>query len=111
MIRVHIERDRKRGTIKAFSVAGHAYYGEPGQDIVCAGVSAVTIGTVNAVERLAGVALPNEMREGLLKVRVPALADESTIGNIQLLLESMVVMLESIQESYGSYIALKQTED
>lgn len=110
MIRVNIERNRDSGTITAFSVTGHAYYGKPGHDIVCAGISAVTIGTVNAVERLAGVNLPNEMRDGLLKVRVPDRLDESAIGQIQLLLESMVVMIESIQEAYGPYIALQQTK-
>ena len=70
----------------------------------------LVVGTVNAVERLAGVELPNEMREGLLKVRVPDRLDESAIGQIQLLLESMVVMLESIQDAYGPYIALQQTK-
>lgn len=109
MIRVNVERDRDRGKIEAFTVTGHAYYGKPGHDIVCAGVSAVTVGTVNAVEKLTGVPLPNEMREGLLKVRIPAEQDESKSAQIQLLLESMVVMIETIEDAYGQYIALRQT--
>jgi len=109
MIRVNIERNRDSGTIEAFAVTGHAFYGKPGHDIVCAGVSAVTIGTVNAVERLTGVELPSEMAEGLLKVRIPGGIDESQSKDIQLLLESMVVMLQSIEDAYGRYIALKQT--
>ncbi|PYI52256.1 ribosomal-processing cysteine protease Prp [Paenibacillus flagellatus] len=108
MIRVTIERNRDSGTIEAFSVTGHAFYGKKGHDIVCAGVSAVTVGTVNAVERLTGVELPNEMRDGLLKVRIPEGTDEGRIGQIQLLLESMVVMLQSIEEAYGKYIVLQQ---
>ncbi|TMV52912.1 ribosomal-processing cysteine protease Prp [Paenibacillus mesophilus] len=109
MIRVNIERNRDRGTIEAFTVTGHAFYGKPGHDIVCAGVSAVTVGTVNAVEKLTGVELPNEMREGLLKVRIPEETDEGKSVQIQLLLESMVVMIESIEDAYGKYIVLRQT--
>lgn len=110
MIRVNIERSRESGTIEAFQISGHAFFGKPGHDIVCAGVSAVTVGTVNAVEKLTAVELPNEMHEGYLRVRVPKDMDESRIGQIQLLLESMVVMLQSIEEAYGKYIAIKQQE-
>lgn len=108
MIRVNIERSRA-GTIRAFTVTGHAYYGKPGHDIVCAGVSAVTVGTVNAVEKLTGLSLPNDMREGLLKVRIPDGSDEGVSVQIQLLLESMVVMIESIEDAYGQYIAMQQS--
>ncbi|MDF2721312.1 MAG: ribosomal protein [Paenibacillus sp.] len=107
MIRVQVERSRA-GAITAFTINGHAYYGNPGHDIVCAGVSAVSVGTVNSIEKLTGVSLPNEMREGLLKVRIPEGMDEGVNAHIQLLLESMVVMIETIEETYGSYIAMKQ---
>lgn len=106
MIRVNIERGRDSGAIQAFKVSGHAFYGKHGHDIVCAGVSAVTVGTVNAVEKLTGVTLPSEMSDGLLKVRIPVETDKSRSEQIQLLLESMVVMIESIEEAYGKYIAL-----
>ncbi|GAA3408318.1 ribosomal-processing cysteine protease Prp [Paenibacillus hodogayensis] len=109
MIRVNIERTRSRRKIAAFAVTGHALYGKHGHDIVCAGVSAVTVGTVNAVEKLTGVSLPNEMRDGLLKVCIPEDTDEALSVQIQLLLESMVVMIESIEEAYGKYIAIKTT--
>jgi hypothetical protein len=106
MIRVKIER-RADGAIVAFSVSGHAYYDKPGKDIVCAGVSAVTIGTVNAVEALTGVELPNEMRDGLLHVVVPSALDPARSEKVQLLLESMLVMLRSIEQSYGKYMSIE----
>ncbi|MBD2861009.1 ribosomal-processing cysteine protease Prp [Paenibacillus oceani] len=109
MIRVNIRRSRESGTIEAFTVSGHAFYGKPGHDIVCAGVSAVTVGTVNAVEKLTGVALPNDMREGYLNVRIPQGTDVETTKQIQLLLESMLAMLETIEDAYGKYIALQQS--
>ncbi|WP_127588000.1 ribosomal-processing cysteine protease Prp [Paenibacillus koleovorans] len=108
MIRVIIDRQAD-GRIAAFSVTGHAFYGEPGQDIVCAGVSAVTVGTVNAVETLTGVELPSRMDDGLLKVRVPDGVEQDTNAKIQLLLESMVVMLNTIQQEYGAYMQMQQS--
>ncbi|MFE5320143.1 ribosomal-processing cysteine protease Prp [Paenibacillus sp. NPDC056579] len=108
MIRATIKR-RPDGRIESFRVKGHALYGDPGKDIVCAGVSAVTVGTVNAVEAVLGLELKANMKHGLLEVEVPGQLDEALSEKVQLILESMVVMLQSIQQSYGAYIALKET--
>ncbi|WP_248927393.1 ribosomal-processing cysteine protease Prp [Paenibacillus hamazuiensis] len=108
MIRIAIRRSDDRH-IEGFSVEGHAQFDEPGKDIVCAGVSAVTVGTVNAVEALLGVKLGHRMKHGLLKVNVPKQLEASVRDQVQLLLESMVVMLKSIEQSYGAYIAMQET--
>jgi hypothetical protein len=107
MIRVAIDRSGD-GTIRGFTLRGHAEYGEPGQDIVCAGVSAVTFGTVNAAEALLNVRLAceDDQKAGLFKAEVPAVPDAATADRLQLLLESMVVMLKSIEQSYGDYIRI-----
>lgn len=106
MIRVTIERAEER--IRAFSLLGHAEYAEPGQDIVCAGVSAVSFGTVNAIESLLKVELLCETDEtdGLFRAEIPVMEDSQTEEQLQLLLSSMVVMLESIEESYGDYLTI-----
>ena len=106
MIRVDVQRTGEKGWISSFRVNGHAGFAEAGNDIVCAGVSAITVGTVNAVESLLGVKLPAEMRKGLLAVSIPELPDEPVREQVQLLLESMLVMLDTIQQSYGAYIKI-----
>ena len=53
MINVRITRASAQGVIVGFAVKGHAEYARNGKDIVCAGVSTVTVGTVNAIESLA----------------------------------------------------------
>lgn len=108
MVRVRIERDAD-GAIAGFRVTGHAGYAERGRDIVCAAVSAVTIGTVNAVEALTGVRLETRVGDGRLEARVPDIAETGRDGRVQLLLESMLVMLRSIAESYGEYVSLSET--
>lgn len=106
---IHITIDRAiDGRIQAFTLLGHADYAESGQDIVCAGVSAVAFGTVNAVHALLELELScvTEDKDGLFKATVPKLTDSAAEERLQLLLESMVVMLESIEQSYGSYVTI-----
>lgn len=106
MIKVKIERSAE-GSIRSFTVTGHAGYNDPGKDIVCAGVSTVAVGTVNAIEKLTGVELASKMEEGFLEAVVPELAPGETVDRIQLLLEAMVVMMQSIQESYGAFVTIR----
>ena len=51
MISVRITRASAEGTIVGFEIKGHANYAKRGEDIVCAGVSAVSVGTVNEIGR------------------------------------------------------------
>ena len=106
MITVHIVRDDKFNRICSFSVEGHANYAKHGEDIVCAGVSAVSVGTVNAIEALAGVELPVKVKDGFVSSSVPSFKDVEVDSKVQLLLESMIVMLDTIAQSYGSHVTV-----
>ncbi|XEC93172.1 ribosomal-processing cysteine protease Prp [Paenibacillus tarimensis] len=108
MITITIVRHRTDRRIASFSIEGHAKYAKPGKDIICAGVSAVSVGTVNSIEALTGVQLPASMKNGWLKSEVPEADDPATEAKVQLLLESMAVMLDSIQQSYGKYVVIHE---
>jgi uncharacterized protein len=108
MINVRITRTSAQGTIVGFAVKGHAEYARKGWDIVCAGVSTVTFGTVNSIEKLTGVVLDTSMDDGFLSGTLVPVSDPEVSAKIQLLLESMVVMLSDIAESYGKYIKIQQ---
>jgi len=108
MITVKLVRRSSDRRIVSFAVEGHAKFAKPGKDIVCAGVSAVTVGTVNAVEALAGVELPATMRNGWLQSEIPETGNPPADDRVQLLLESMRVMLESIEQSYGKYVVISE---
>ncbi|QCT01986.1 hypothetical protein E6C60_1268 [Paenibacillus algicola] len=106
MITVQISR-RDDGRIHGFEVKGHAGYADPGQDIVCAGVSAVTVGTVNSIEALTGTVMEAEMKGGFLSAVLPHEGHNASSEQVQLLLESMVLMLQSIADSYDEYIQIQ----
>jgi uncharacterized protein len=110
MITVKIARNHDN-KINSFEMRGHADAGPHGQDIVCAGASAVSFGTVNAVDTLCNVQLEIDMADdgGFLRCTVPSGLDVQTYEKVQLLLEAMVVSLNSISEQYGKHIKIRET--
>ncbi len=104
MIKVQVKRNHHQ--IVYLSVMGHALYDEHGKDIVCAGVSAVTLGGFNSlIEHGFKDQVQFDMDEGKATVRV--LKDEH---DIQVILETLVISLQSIEETYQEYIKVKITE-
>ncbi|MEY8755454.1 ribosomal-processing cysteine protease Prp [Peribacillus frigoritolerans] len=109
MVKVEITRSISDGNIMSYRSEGHADYDVHGKDIVCAGVSAVTFGTFNSIESLVGIVPKHTIDHGYLEVNIPGKMEPKTSEQVQLLLESMVVMLNTIQESYGEFLTIKQT--
>ncbi|WP_223702905.1 ribosomal-processing cysteine protease Prp [Sutcliffiella deserti] len=108
MIKVTLKRNDQQ-LIESFAISGHANFAKKGADIVCAGVSAVSFGTVNAIIALLSVTPDIEQGEdGFLRCSIPSDLEESTKEKIQLLLEGMVVSLETIERDYGNYITISK---
>lgn len=108
MITVLIERNANQ-QIDSFTMSGHADSGPHGHDLVCAGASAVSFGAVNAIAALCSVELDIQMEEegGFLRCGVPTGLDNATYEKVQLLLEGMIVSLQSMAEEYSEYIEIK----
>ncbi|MBS4217016.1 ribosomal-processing cysteine protease Prp [Bacillus sp. FJAT-49711] len=99
MIFVSVEKTHD-GKISSFTMKGHADFAEKGQDIVCAGASAVAFGCVNAIIALTKVEPEIEQSEsGFLKCAFPTESSE-----VQLLLEGMIISLQTIERDYKDYI-------
>ncbi len=104
MIFVDIYQD-DRGKITSFTMSGHAKFGKRGQDIVCAGASAVAIGSINAVTSLTGIKLDVEQTEsGVLSCTIPEGLPAEKYEKIQLLLEGMSISLLTIELKYENHI-------
>lgn len=93
--------------VYGFEIKGHANFAKKGQDIVCAGVSAITVGTVNAIESLTGIQMDSVMKDGFLNARLPLELSSEARSKAQLLLSAMIVMLQGIEDSYGKYIKIR----
>ncbi|PTL38664.1 ribosomal-processing cysteine protease Prp [Alkalicoccus saliphilus] len=109
---IHIRFDRNdNGEIASFEMSGHAESGPYGFDLVCAGASAVSFGTVNAVYELTGTKLELDMEGegGWLAARVPEGTAEAVYDQVQLLLEGLLVSFLTMEEQYGEFIQVKST--
>lgn len=104
MVHVQIERTSD-GKISSFTMKGHANFAKRGQDIVCAGASAVAFGSVNAVMALTGIKPVIEQSDGgYLKCTLPDSITEVSSEKVQLLLEGMIVALQTIERDYQKHI-------
>jgi uncharacterized protein YsxB (DUF464 family) len=115
VIQVKVTRDEQQH-IRELLLTGHADSGPYGQDLVCAAVSAVTIGTLNAIQHLLAVKIrieADEERGGFLHCHFPAPSEQEREleEKIQLLLESMLFTLTSIadQTEYEPYITISDS--
>jgi uncharacterized protein len=107
MIQVRIFRN-DNNEITSFELEGHAESGPYGQDLVCAAVSAVSFGAVNAVIKLCAVEPDIEQggEGGYLSMKLPLNIDQEAYQKAQHLLEGMVVSLETIERDYSQFIKI-----
>ena len=94
------------GTIVGFEVSGHTGYAPQGEDIVCAAVSALSQATLNGLVNVLKAPVDYEIDEqdARMTVRlVDAIVPDKRAG-AQLLLQTFVQGLESIQSGYPRFI-------
>ncbi|MCH4170557.1 MAG: ribosomal-processing cysteine protease Prp [Lactobacillus sp.] len=109
MITASFYRDRE-GNLNHYRIIGHANSGVYGQDIVCAAVSATTIGTTNSLQDLAGltpVVESDQDNGGYLDVTISLHVDQEKVLISQVLLENLLGTLQSIQKNYSDYLIVK----
>lgn len=92
--------------VQAVEISGHADYAEHGQDLICAGVSSIGIGTLNALEELAEGECSLQMDSGFISIHVLNRHNET----VQLILKVMLIQLQTMAETYKKYIQIQQME-
>jgi uncharacterized protein YsxB (DUF464 family) len=105
---IHVTVYRQNEQITAFKLSGHAESGPYGYDLVCAGVSAVSFGAVNALFALCEIEPKIEQGDegGYLHIALPDTAGAEKADKAQLLLEGMLISLETIEREYNQFIKI-----
>ncbi len=106
MITISLFRNKEQKMVH-FSVSGHAGYAEKGADIVCASVTTAAFTAVNGLTDVAKIEALAEVREGYLSCRLPKVLSHKQREAADLLLESMVLTFENLQEQYAAYVTVK----
>jgi uncharacterized protein YsxB (DUF464 family) len=95
---IYTEGDSFRG----FECRGHSGYADRGEDIVCAGISALTITTINALDLLTDqtFSLKTDEKSGHMRLML----DKTAEHDAKLLIESMILGLKGILRDYGNKV-------
>lgn len=103
MVKVWVKR--KDAYIDEIEIKDHSGYAKSGQDLVCAGVSSIGIGMLNALDQLVPDMCELQIDEAYIKIKTKQ-SDE----RVQLLLKAMLIQLSTMQESYQTYITINDQE-
>lgn len=103
MVKVNVIR--KHQMIHNVTIRDHAGYADKGQDLVCAGISSIAVGMMNALDQLTPETCILSMKDADVEIQV---IKESTEN--QLLLESLIIQLKTLKESYKTYVQINEQE-
>ena len=108
---VKVEFVRKIGRIVSFKIEGHAMPKEEqlGVDLICSAISAISQTTVIGIEEVLKIKVKYYIEDGFLNVNLENQTLED-IERCQVLLETMMLGLKSIEITYGDYIKLETEE-
>ena len=87
------------------NIKGHANSNEYGKDLVCASVSSISVGLMNAINEKK-YAVDMKMNEALINIKVLDIDN----SEIQLMLYVAIIQLKTIEESYSKYIRIEKEE-
>ena len=107
MTSIRIYRDGG-GRLCGFSVIGHTGSAPEGEDIVCAGISALAQAAVNALETVAGVQATPHVGEGYLSVRLPGGLSAGKLHRARIILRTVRQGFISIAASYPRYVRISR---
>lgn len=99
---------KKNGHISSVKVKGHALYGPYGEDIVCAGVSALCQACAESLNKLTAGKFVIRADSGNFYIEVQDYGTEEDAVRVNALLDGLAIGLESIEESYPKYVKVKE---
>jgi len=93
----------KNNLITGFEIKGHANFAEYGYDIVCAGVSSLSIAIINGILEVLDLKPEVVQENGYLFCNLENLKEEELL-KAQTLLKTFYLGIKSIETNYSDYI-------
>lgn len=85
------------------NIVGHAYYAEPGKDIVCAAVTALVQSLISSLEELTDSKIEYELSPGKAVINYKELSADA-----KLLISSFFLGLKVIEEQFPDNLKIAQ---
>ncbi len=101
------------GNITCVEASGHTGYGVQGEDIVCAALSSIIQTAVLGVLTVAGVnaKLDKNDKTGYIKLTLPTNLDKTQQRDVKMILNTMLVGISDLRETYSDFIDLEVVDD
>lgn len=109
MTNVKIYKNRD-GIVQGYEVKGHAGYDDYGKDIVCAAISVLAQTGIFSLKKICNLDFHFSMEDGYLEVVIPREIDEDIRRDVSIVLDTILIGIESIRESYPDYITILYEE-
>lgn len=102
---VQVNFKKKGEHLISLEVSGHANYADKGEDLVCAGISAIVIGAFNSFNEMAPNAFDFIVEDNLLR----AVSKNYDSRNHELL-TVVYYQLKTVEDQYSEFINIKSME-
>ncbi len=109
MTKIEIYKDRL-GSIVQGRLSGHTGFGEEGEDIVCAAVSAAVQMALLGIEKVAKTPVGYETGDGYLFFTLPDDLKDDERKNTDILLCSMAEFLKELCRQYPQNVSITELE-
>ncbi len=93
-----------------FEIIGHADYAEEGLDIVCAGISATVITSLNLLIKLLNkkVLFNENQEEGYMHFEIIEEVDNNTRDFVEIVIDNLYESLLEISDNYPNHLKIKK---
>ncbi|NLC96057.1 MAG: ribosomal-processing cysteine protease Prp [Erysipelotrichaceae bacterium] len=102
MIYISVQSNKDR--VVGMNIHGHAHYANPGEDLVCAGVSSIATGLCNALDIL-HPSTSCTIANNIITIKISEPNDVS-----QTIMQTGIIQLETMVEVYSKYIKIIKQE-
>ncbi len=101
---------RSGGRMAGFEAQGHTGCAIEGEDIVCAGISALTQTALMGIREYLGIDCAWEIADGYLYCMISSDIGETAWREAEIILETMALGLRSLADTYATSIKLIERE-
>lgn len=107
-----IEIVRKKGQVVKYKARGHSEYAIHGQDIVCAAISMALQFPLGGMQEILGLKPKFKIEsDGYIDVDIREMNSFSKEKEVQVLLNTMILMLKELAREYPKHIKLVEKEE
>ncbi|NLJ81311.1 MAG: ribosomal-processing cysteine protease Prp [Firmicutes bacterium] len=94
--------------LKGFEVKDHTGYASYGEDIVCAGISALSQTALLGLQKVLSIKCQVELKDGFLYCTLPADLGKTQWEQAQIVLRVLYEGIMAIKAEYGRYVSVKE---